>query len=98
MFGAASGAAGRQGKLRFVVDYEGVFKSTDGKLPAADVYASTGLISDVVVQAGNSISEVRVSFLFEPAANMVAEMRMELVAPTNLPAEVWLYRWTGERD
>ena len=98
LFGPVSGEAGRKGKLRFVVDYAGVLNAADGKLPAADVYASSGSISDVVVQAGKSADEVRVSFLFEPGPAELAEMRLELVSPTQIPGEVWLYRWARECD
>ncbi len=83
---------------RFVIDYLPAAKTVRGPrtpLPQAKVSASTGSVKDIVVADNPLIGGYRLSFLFDPRAAKVAELRAELIFGEQQTAETWLYRWTA---
>jgi glucans biosynthesis protein len=82
---------------RFVIDYHLTGKLEDTSLPEAIVSASAGTVSGVAVQHNAMTGGLRVSFLFDPGPNLVADLRVSLPLPGNA-AEVWLYQWTSRRQ
>ena len=83
---------------RFVIDYLPAAKMARAPrtpLPQAKVSASTGDIKNVVVADNPLIGGYRVSFVFDPRAAKVAELRAELSFGERQSAETWLYRWTA---
>jgi glucans biosynthesis protein len=59
----------------------------------ADVTASAGVISQVVVEANRAVQGFRVSFEFEPGAATLSELRAALFAGAQPISEVWMHRW-----
>ncbi|WP_028582680.1 glucan biosynthesis protein [Desulfogranum japonicum] len=79
----------------FVVDYtDPDFDETI--LPDAQVLASAGKISNVVVQKNPHVHGYRVSFHLQPDGVALSELRLELKFEDNRKAETWLYRWTSK--
>ena len=83
---------------RFVIDYLPAAKmdhSPRTPLPQAKVSTSAGDIKNVVVADNPILGGYRLSFVFDPRAAKVAELRAELSFGDRQTAETWLYRWTA---
>lgn len=76
----------------FVIDFEGLGKSTEGLRIEAG--ASAGKLSNVVLQPNPRIGALRASFELAPETD-VAELRLRLMRGTQPVTETWLYRWTA---
>lgn len=79
---------------RFVIDYKLTDKNAAVPLPEAQVTSSAGAVSGVTVQHNAMTGGLRVSFLFDPGAEVLADLRLDLSLP-NARAEVWLYQWAS---
>jgi glucans biosynthesis protein len=88
------GAAKKPGNFLFVIDFEGQAVTDIRDLPVADATASTGTISNVVVQRNADLPGVRVSFELSPDGSELVELRLVLKAAEQTLSESWLYRWT----
>ncbi|KKW69207.1 glucan biosynthesis protein D [Lampropedia cohaerens] len=80
----------------FVIDYEVPIEGTalPDELPTAQVSASVGTISNVVVRRNPQTHAYRVSFELDPASEKLIELRVDLNVADGRPAESWVYRWT----
>jgi glucans biosynthesis protein len=78
----------------FVIDLTGPSVKDAKDLPVADVSASAGRVSNVVVQRNLEISGVRVTFELTPQDAQLVELRCVLKAGDQAVSETWLYRWT----
>jgi glucans biosynthesis protein len=89
--GAGGVPGGRQsgGKRRFVLD----FALQDGRAVTAEVKASAGVVSDVVLHPNPVSGGQRLSFELDPAGAAVVELRAQLKRSGTPCSEVWLYRW-----
>ena len=88
------GAGAKPGMIRIVIDWVGQVLASAKDLPAAEVSASTGSISEPQVQAHPFIKGVRVTFDLLPGNVEAAELRLALRTAEKRISEVWLYRWT----
>lgn len=88
------GSTGRKGNgVLFVVDFDGPALK-DPELPVAQVSASAGTISNVVVRRHPGIEGARCSFELEPGSADLIELRLVLKRSERVISESWLYRWT----
>lgn len=87
--GGVPGGPDPGGRRRFVLD----FGPIEGGEPTAEVSASAGAISQVVLHPNPLTGGQRLSFEFDPAQAAVAELRAQLKRSGNPCSEVWLYRW-----
>jgi glucans biosynthesis protein len=87
------GSNGRNGVL-FVLDFDGPALENANELPVADVSASAGTISNVVVRRHPAINGLRCSFELDPESADLIELRLVLKAMERVISESWLYRWT----
>ncbi len=78
----------------FVIDLIGTAVEDLRDLPVADVTASAGAVSNVVVQRNPQITGLRVSFDLKPDGAELVELRMTVKAQEETISESWLYRWT----
>jgi len=78
----------------FVVDFSGPAVKELRELPVADVAASAGGISNLVVQRNPEIQGLRVKFDLNTAGTEIIELRLGLRLAGQLISENWLYRWT----
>lgn len=78
----------------FVIDLTGSAVEDVRDLPVADVSASTGEVTNVVVQRNPEITGLRVSFELKPDGADLVELRFVLKAQDQAVSESWLYRWT----
>jgi glucans biosynthesis protein len=78
----------------FVVDFSGPAVRELRELPVADVAASAGGISNLVVQRNPEIQGLRVKFDLNTAGTEIIELRLGLRLAGQLISENWLYRWT----
>lgn len=82
------------GKRRlFVIDFEGLGKSTEGL--RIDAGTSAGKLTNLVLQPNPRIGAVRASFELAPGDATVAELRLRLMRGDQPATETWLYRWTA---
>jgi glucans biosynthesis protein len=81
---------------RFVIDY--ALSKPRTTLPDASVTANVGTVSAVSLQPNPETGGLRLSFLYAPAGNDVAEFRAELSGPGTKGAETWLYQWARAKD
>jgi glucans biosynthesis protein len=82
------------GKRRiFVVEFTGAGRDIEGL--RMDLGASSGKITNPVVQPSPLTKGVRASFELEPANADVAELRLRLMRADKPVSETWLYRWTA---
>lgn len=88
--------AAEPGAERFVIDYRSA-RLDAGTLPRATVTASSGVVSAVAVQPNTATGGLRVSFLYQPAAPDIAELRIDLQGPGSEGAEAWLYQWSRDK-
>ena len=84
----------RKGSILFVVDFDGPALKDATDLPVADVSASAGTVSSVVVQRHPAIGGVRCSFELQPNSADLIELRLVLKSNERTVSESWLYRWT----
>jgi len=77
----------------FVIDFEGLGKSTEGL--RIDAGTSAGKLSNLVLQPNPRIGALRASFELAPGETNVAELRLRLVRGDQPATETWLYRWTA---
>ncbi len=88
------GNAKKPETLLFIIDFEGPAVKDLRDLPVADVSASAGTVSNVVVQRNPEISGVRLSFELNTSAAELIELRAVVKAADQFISESWLYRWT----
>lgn len=82
------------GKRRiFVVDFAGAGRTIDGL--KMDVGASTGKLTNLVMQPNPLTKGVRASFELDPAGANLVELRLRLLRANRPITETWLYRWTA---
>ena len=77
----------------FVIDFEGLGKSTEGLRIEAGT--SAGKLSSLVLQPNPRIGALRASFELASEESDVAELRLRLMRGTQPVTETWLYRWTA---
>jgi periplasmic glucans biosynthesis protein len=78
----------------FVIDFEGLGKSTEGLRIEAGT--SVGKLSNLVLQPNPRIGALRASFELAPDEKSdVAELRLRLLRGDKPATETWLYRWTA---
>jgi glucans biosynthesis protein len=77
----------------FVIDFEGLGKSTEGLRIEAGT--SAGKLTNLVLQPNPRIGALRASFELAPGDAKVAELRMRLMRGDQPATETWLYRWTA---
>jgi periplasmic glucans biosynthesis protein len=77
----------------FVIDFEGLGKSTEGL--RIDAGTSTGKLTNLVLQPNPRIGALRASFELGPDEANVAELRLRLMRGNEPATETWLYRWTA---
>ncbi len=84
----------RKGNVLFAVDFDGPAVKEAAELPVADVTASAGTVSNVVVQRYPEIGGVRCNFELQPGSADLIELRLVLRSGERAVSESWLYRWT----
>ncbi len=91
-----TGQGPRQGLRSFAIDYSDLGAATppDADDVTADVRASTGAISNVVVRENPAVSGLRVTFDLETAGED-SDLRVDLFRDGRPAGEVWVYRWTA---
>lgn len=89
-----SGAGGRDGAVRFVLDTTRV-AGTMGDLPQAEVTASPGRIANPVVRTNPETGGLRLSFELEPRGSRLSEVSAVLNGASGPISERWAFRWTG---
>jgi glucans biosynthesis protein len=77
----------------FVIDFEGLGKSTEGL--RIDAGTSVGKLTNLVLQPNPRIGALRASFELASDEMKVAELRLRLMRGTQPATETWLYRWTA---
>lgn len=88
------GSNGRKGTVLFVLDFDGPALQELADLPVADVSASAGTVSKVVIRRNPAINGVRCSFQLDPGSADLIELRLVLKNLERVISESWLYRWT----
>jgi len=88
------GSNGRKGTVLFVLDFDGPALQELADLPVADVSASAGTVSNVVIRRNPMINGVRCSFQLDPGSADLIELRLVLKNLERVISESWLYRWT----
>jgi len=82
---------------RFVIDWG--FPDAGGTPvaidPKAEVTASTGTISEIVVEPNPLNGGWRLTFKLDPAGAELIELRAVLKMEDGRPMETWVYRWTA---
>lgn len=77
----------------FVIDFEGLGKSTEGlKIEAG---TSAGKLTNLVLQPNPRIGALRASFELAADDTKIAELRLRLLRGNQPATETWLYRWTA---
>jgi glucans biosynthesis protein len=89
-----TGNGKKDGNVLFVLDLTGPSVKDAKDVPLADVSASAGRISNVVVQRNREIGGIRVTFELTPGNADLVELRCLLKAGDQPISETWLYRWT----
>jgi periplasmic glucans biosynthesis protein len=88
------GIAKKPETLLFVIDFEGAAVKDIRDLPVAEVSATPGNVTNVVVQRNPDVSGVRVAFELVPGGSELVELRLVLKVAEQAISESWLYRWT----
>lgn len=88
------GINGKKGSVVFVVDFDGPALKESSELPAPEVGASTGMVSNAIVQRNPEIGGVRCFFELQPGSAELVELRLVLKNSGRQISETWLYRWT----
>jgi glucans biosynthesis protein len=89
------GTNGRKGTVLFVLDFDGPALKDAAELPVADVAASAGTVSNVVVHRHPGINGLRCTFELQPGSADLIELRLVLKNNDRIVSESWLYRWTS---
>lgn len=84
----------RGGRATFAVDFVGPSVSGLDELPTADLGASAGATSRLVVERLPGAQGFRVRFDLDSAGTELIELRLGLRVANQLISESWLYRWT----
>jgi periplasmic glucans biosynthesis protein len=84
---------GRKGAVAFVVDFDGPGIKDVKDSPVADIWASAGTVSNVLVQKHPEIGGVRCTFDLQAGSSELIELRLFLRANEQAVSENWLYRW-----
>lgn len=87
-------ATGKADTHVFVVDFDGPALAEVADMPVADLTASGGTTSNLVVQRHPGIAGVRVTFNLDSGGTELIELRLGLKAGERLISESWVYRWT----
>lgn len=90
------GGGRRANAYRFVVDYRDE-PSAANKLPVGEVRASAGKIEGLTIQANPETRGFRVTFLLDPEAADLSELRLTVSPWEGRIPETWLYRWTKRK-
>jgi len=77
----------------FVIDFDGLGKSTEGLRIEAGT--SAGKLTNLVLQPNPRIGALRASFELAADEADVAELRLRLMRGPQPATETWLYRWTA---
>lgn len=64
--------------------------------PEVVVSANAGTVSGVTISDFDEVNGWRVTFKLDPGDAGVIELRAGLVFADEVPAETWVYRWTGD--
>lgn len=78
----------------FVIDFVGPSVRDLQEMPTADLAASAGATSDLVVQRLPEAQGLRVRFNLNTTGTDLIELRLGLRVGNQLISESWLYRWT----
>ncbi len=89
------GHAKKADATMFVIDLNGAAVQDLRDLPVADVSASAGSVSNLVVQRNSELPGVRVAFELNPEGAELVELRLVLKIQDGTVSESWLYRWTA---
>lgn len=93
-FGATRVGGSAERRL-FVLDVVGdKIKGLSPEGLAAQVTASEGVVSNIVLQPNPDIEGWRISFTFEPQRSASSELRADFVRGDERLAESWVYRWS----
>ncbi|HXZ68327.1 MAG TPA: glucan biosynthesis protein G [Alphaproteobacteria bacterium] len=84
---------GGRGRI-FVIDYTPEVQSADSSPPQPAVSASSGTVSNIVVQPNPHSGGWRLSFQLDPGNAPLVELRAALKRSDAPITETWLYRWT----
>ncbi len=84
----------RKGAITFAVDFDGPGLKELKDLPVADVSASAGTVTNVLMQRHGEIAGVRCTFELQPGNADLSELRLLLRMNEIAMSESWLYRWT----
>ena len=79
-------------RVLFVLDTAGL--ALDDAALDANIMATAGETSSVIVQANPNTDSARVSFEFDPKGATLAELRLQFTRNGEPASETWLYRWT----
>lgn len=86
----------RDDRRHFVMDLLGQrIKNVQATALRADVTASQGAVSNVVLQNNPNVGGIRLSFSFDPKGTDLAELRAVLTQEGVPVSETWIYRWTS---
>ncbi len=88
------GAVREGDRVTFAIDFNGPAVASGAELPSAELGASAGSISNLIVERNPMLEGVRVRFELEPSGTDVIELRLGLKLGGRLISESWLYRWT----
>ncbi len=81
----------------FVIDFAmAPGESRPEEPPEAVVAANAGTVSGITVSDFPDVNGWRVTFKLDPGDAGLVELRAGLVFPEKVPAETWVYRWTGD--
>ncbi len=89
-----TGTSRHGGIVDFVIDFDGPAVKDIREMPAAELAASAGSISNLLVQRHPEIGGVRVRFGLNPGGTELIELRLGLKQGDQLLSESWIYRWT----
>jgi glucans biosynthesis protein len=78
----------------FVIDFDGPAVEALGELPVAELAASAGTVSNLLVQHHPEIQGLRVRFELDTGGTETIELRLQLKLSGQRISESWLYRWT----
>lgn len=88
------GAGRAANSVQFVVDFGGPSLGDLRELPTADLAASSGATSNLVVQRLPEAQGLRVRFELSTTGTDLIELRLGLRVANQPISESWLYRWT----
>lgn len=80
---------------RFVIDFAGDHHFA-AAASQADVWSSTGAVSNIHLTDGAEVGSRRLTFDFDPKGAGLAELHAALRDETSQLTETWLFRWTPE--